>query len=111
MRVYSLVVGRNGSKMALHDDGHIAGTRLTTDVLATVLSRELATDVVNRTALPGKYDFQLAWTPDSGPCAGDAPTAPSFFTGIQQQLGLKLEAAKGPVEILIVNRIERPPEN
>jgi uncharacterized protein (TIGR03435 family) len=132
MRVYLLVVGKNGPKLTLHNDGtgartrkgcgHLAGTRLTMDVFATVLSRELDTDVLNRTGLPGKYDFQLDWTPDTGPChvaadsqgistAADPSGLPSFYTAIQQQLGLKLEPSKGPVEILVIDRVERPSEN
>jgi uncharacterized protein (TIGR03435 family) len=132
MRVYLLVVGKNGPKLTLHNDGtgagtrkgcgHLAGTRLTMDVFATVLSRDLETDVLNRTGLPGKYDFQLDWTPDSGPCrvaadtqggsaAADPSGLPSLYTALQQQLGLKLESSKGSVETLIVDRVERPSEN
>ena len=132
MRVYLLVVGKNGPRLTLHNDGtgagtrkgcgHLAGTRLTMDVLATVLSRDLETDALNRTGLPGKYDFQLDWTPDSGPCrvaadtpggsaAADPSGLPSLYTALQQQLGLKLEPSKGPVDTLILNRVERPSEN
>jgi uncharacterized protein (TIGR03435 family) len=135
MGLYLLVVGKNGTKLTLHNDGtgartrkgcgHLAGTRLTMDVFATALSRELETDVLNRTGLPGKYDFQLDWTPDSGPCRVAAEAAdsqggsaaagpsglPSFYTALQQQLGLRLEPSKGPVEILIVDRVERPSGN
>jgi uncharacterized protein (TIGR03435 family) len=132
MRVYLLVVGKNGPKLTLHNDGsgartrkecgHLAGTRLTMDVFATVLSRELETDVLNRTGLPGKYDLQLDWTPDSGPCrvaadsqsrsaAADPSGLPPFHTALQQQLGLRLESSKGPMEILIVDRVERPSGN
>jgi uncharacterized protein (TIGR03435 family) len=132
MRVYLLVVGKNGPKLTPHNDGtgaktrkgcgHLAGTRLTMDVFATVLSRDLETDVLNRTGLPGKYDFQLGWTPDSGPCrvaadtqggsaAADPSSLPSLYTALQQQLGLRLESSKGPVESLIVDRVERPSEN
>lgn len=121
--VYLLVVGKNGAKLTPRDGsgsgtrkgcGHLTGTRLTADTIATVLSRQLDRDVLNRTDLPGKYDFVLDWTPDSGPCPvaeGDPPVRPSFFTAIQQQLGLKLEPGKGPVETLIIDHIERPSEN
>ena len=91
----------------------MVGTRRTADVIATVLSRQFEREVVNRTGLSGKYDFQLDWTPDSGPCpaAGDAVGLPSIYGAIQQQLGLKLEAAKGPVELLVIDHVERPSEN
>lgn len=119
-QIYELVVGKDGSRLTLHNDGsgsgthrgcgHLDGTRLTLDTIATVLSRHIEQDVVNRTGLPGKYDFQLNWTPDTGTCPG-AADQPSLFTAIQQQLGLKLEAAKGPVEFLIIDRVERPSPN
>src|SRR5689334_14008287 len=119
--VYLLVVGKDGPKLTPHNDGtgsgtrktcgQLKGTRLTMDTIATVLSRQLDRDVLNQTNLPGKYDFQLEWTPDSGPCSDDAPVRPAFFTAIQQQLGLKLEASKGPAEYLIVEHIEHPTEN
>ena len=121
-QVYLLVPGKEGSKLHLHKDGsgagsrkgcgHLAGTRLTLDTVATVLSRQFERDVLNRTGLPGKYDFELNWTPDSGPCPNAAdPNLPSIFTAIQQQLGLKLESAKGPVNFLVIDRIARPSEN
>jgi len=119
--VYLLVVGKDGPKLTPHNDGtgsgtrktcgQLKGTRLTMDTIATVLSRQLDRDVLNQTNLPGKYDFQLDWTPDYGPCSDDAPVRPAFVTAIQQQLGLKLEAGKGPAEYLIVEHIDRPTEN
>lgn len=99
--LYLLVVGKNGPKLTAHNDGsgsgtrsgcgHLSGTRLTLDTLATVLSRHFECDVLNRTGLAGKYDFQLDWTPDSGPCAPAGSDLPSIFAAIQEQLGLKLE--------------------
>lgn len=126
-QVYLLVVSKDGPKLTAHNDGtgsgtrkacgHLAGKRLTLDTIATVLSRQFERDVLNRTDLPGKYDFQLDWAPDSGPCPlaadseGSASALPSIFTAIQQQLGLKLESAKGPVEFLVIDRVERPSAN
>jgi uncharacterized protein (TIGR03435 family) len=73
--------------------------------------------VVDKTGLSGKFDFDLEWAPDESqfggdvaPASADAPSAP-FFTAIQQQLGLKLEATKGPVEALVVDGVERPSAN
>jgi uncharacterized protein (TIGR03435 family) len=127
MNVYLLVVGKDGVKLTRHDDGagsgtrkgcgRLTGKRLTLDTIASVLSRQFDREVLNRTELPGKYDFQLEWTPDAGPCpaaeggGGAAANLPSIFTAIQQQLGLKLEPSKGPVEILVIDRVERPSEN
>lgn len=78
----------------------------------TVLDRA----VVDQTGLSGTYDFDLEWTPDEGQFGGNLPrsvesTKPSLFTAMQEQLGLKLEATKGPVQALVIDRVERPSEN
>jgi uncharacterized protein (TIGR03435 family) len=130
--VYFLVVAKSGSKLTPHNDGvgsgsrrscgHLAGTRLTADTIATILSRLLEREVLNRTDLPGKFDFKLDWTPDSGPCpsagdgdagaaAGNPPSLPSFNAAVQQQLGLRLESGKGPMEVLMIDHVERPSGN
>jgi uncharacterized protein (TIGR03435 family) len=70
--------------------------------------------VVDKTGLSGRYDFDLEWAPDETQFGGDLPTAsadaPSapLFVAIQQQLGLKLEATRGPVEAIVVDKAERP---
>jgi uncharacterized protein (TIGR03435 family) len=63
--------------------------------------------------LTGKYDIELEWTPDGALRQSPPPDAgpPSIVTALQQQLGLKLESAKRPVEILVIDHIERPSEN
>jgi uncharacterized protein (TIGR03435 family) len=123
--VYFLLVAKSGSKLTPHNDGtgsgsrkscgHLIGTRLTADTIATVLSRQLEREVLNRTGLPGKFDFKLEWTPDSGPCPstadGDAGVLPSFNAAVQQQLGLRLESGKGPMEVLMIDHVERPSGN
>jgi uncharacterized protein (TIGR03435 family) len=74
--------------------------------------------VLNRTGLTGKYDFMLKWTPDStlGPSSiGSAispdDSAPSLFTAIAQQLGLKLEATKGSVDTIVIDSVAMPSPN
>jgi uncharacterized protein (TIGR03435 family) len=73
--------------------------------------------VVDRTGLGGKYDFDLEWTPDEtqfdgqGPPASPDSTAPDLFAALQRQLGLRLEATKGPVEVLVIDKVERPTAN
>jgi len=76
-----------------------------------MLSRQLEHDVVDQTGLPGKYDFRLDWTPDTGVCADQSADKPSIFTAMRQQLGLVLKSTKGPVEILVVDHIEPPSAN
>jgi bla regulator protein blaR1 len=91
------------------------------------LSRQLGRTVVDKTGLTGKYDFTLKWTPDerqapmfkgaegsqpgTGGTAAPESSGPSIFTAIQEQLGLKLESEKGPVNILIIDHVEKPSEN
>jgi uncharacterized protein (TIGR03435 family) len=72
---------------------------------------EVGRPVIDRTGLKGSYDFKLKWTPEGrgGELPADAP--PGLFTAIQEQLGLKLEAAKGPVKVLVIDHVERPTEN
>ena len=73
--------------------------------------------VLDRTGLTGDYDFDLTWTPDQmpqrPPGAPDLPVdpnGPSLFTAVQEQLGLKLDSQRGPVEMLVVDRAEKPVE-
>ena len=65
--------------------------------------------VIDATGLTGGFDFDLSWTPDDA-AAADAG-GPSIFTAVQEQLGLKLESRKAPLEGLVVDRIEAPTEN
>lgn len=73
--------------------------------------------VVDRTGLKGKYDFDLDWAPDETQFGGEVPVAsadapsPPFFTAIEQQLGLRLEAKRGPVSALVVDSAEQPSAN
>jgi uncharacterized protein (TIGR03435 family) len=73
--------------------------------------------VVDKTGLSGRYDFDLEWAPDETQFGGDVPAASAeapaapLFTAIQQQLGLRLVATRGPVDALIVDKAERPSAN
>jgi uncharacterized protein (TIGR03435 family) len=78
-------------------------------LVVTALSHEPELDgrpVVDKTGLEGSYDCKMSWSR-----AGSEGTGPSLFTAIQEQMGLKLEPGKGPVEVLVVESIERPTEN
>ncbi len=87
--------------------------------VASTLAGLLGRVVIDKTGLTGKYDFDLHWTPDEtavkGPGDPDAPppdpNGPSIFTALQEQLGLELRAAKGPVEMLVIDRAEKPDAN
>ena len=76
--------------------------------LAARLSQYVGQTVVDKTGLAGEYDLELAWTSDvtRPPLPGDS--GPSIFTALQEQLGLKLDSEKGPVEVLVIDRVEQP---
>ena len=88
-----------------------------TDFASLMQRAILDRPVVDRTGLTGRYDFDLEWAPDESQFGGDLPPAPAdaaaapLFTAIQQQLGLKLEATKGPVAALVIDTAERPSAN
>jgi uncharacterized protein (TIGR03435 family) len=116
--VYELVVGKSGPKMRQVDAAGLGvGTgrgRLTgkgTDIatFAQVLSDQVDHVVVDQTGLAGFYEFTLTWAADDAP-AGDEP-GPSLFAALYEQLGLKLEPAKGPVEVLVIDHVEKPDAN
>jgi uncharacterized protein (TIGR03435 family) len=73
--------------------------------------------VIDRTGLTGTYDFELSWTPDlqstslDGPPAASTADAPSIFTTVQEQLGLRLDSQRGSVEFLVIDSLQRPSEN
>lgn len=96
----------------------LPGRNATMAELASVMQRAaLDRPVVDKTGLSGRFDFNLEFTPDETQFGGVAPkenadsTKPGLFAAIQQQLGLRLEATKGPVEVLVIDRVERPSEN
>jgi uncharacterized protein (TIGR03435 family) len=94
--------------------GQLSGKAIPISSLVEMLSNQLHRPVVDKTGLTGKYDIDLHWTPDSL-SASQAPPAdasgPDIFTALQEQLGLKLNPAKAPVETLIIDHIEPPSEN
>ena len=77
--------------------------------------------VIDRTGLQGRFDFTLTWTPDESqfrsmgvnvpPPPADGSGPPGLFTAIQEQLGLRLERTEAPVEVMVIDRVERPSEN
>jgi uncharacterized protein (TIGR03435 family) len=94
--------------------------------MVDMLSRMTNRIVIDKTGLTGKYDITLEWTPDQGqfpmlnggplppgapPLPQVDPNGPTLFTALQEQLGLKLDSEKGPVEMFVIDRVERPSEN
>jgi len=123
--IYSLAIAKGGIKLsATHSpqkginagQGTMRGEAASMMQLAYKLSRLLQRPVVNNTGLEGNYDFKLEWTPDLGPSAPDGQPVdtsggPSIFSALQEQLGLRLEATKGPVEVLVIDHVDKPSEN
>jgi len=116
--VYSLVVAKGGPKVqeaksagrgvGIGARGRLNGNGADMATFASALAGKLGRSVVDRTGLKGVYDFVVTWTPDEEQV--NAP-GPSLFTAMQEQLGLKLESTKGPVEVLVIDHAARPSEN
>jgi uncharacterized protein (TIGR03435 family) len=112
---------RGGMRMGR---GELSGQEIKLSFLADALSNEVGRKVIDETGLKGDYTFELKWTPDESHDAGvrgpggpgDAPpppdaNGPSVFTALQEQLGLKLDSKKGPVDLLVIDQAEKASEN
>ncbi len=116
--VYALVFAKTGAKLGPSDDRvgirgwptdtgkHMEGT-VNMDFLARQLSGASGRPVMDRTGLAGNFKIRLDWTPDNF-TPPDATASLSIFTAVQDQLGLKLEPTKAPVERLIIEHAEKP---
>ena len=116
--VYALVQTKSGAKLAVHAagdpraffystrPGQLEGTGATSSMLAGMLSRELGHPVNDETGLSGQYDFKLDWTPDAELADGsnNAAAGPSIFAALTDQLGLRLESKKGPVQVYVIEK-------
>jgi uncharacterized protein (TIGR03435 family) len=91
--------------------GRITGARMPMSMLVTLLSRFERQTVVDRTNLQGPFELTLEWAPDDSGNSIDSNdrSGPSLFTAVQEQLGLKLESRKGPLDVLVVDRAEKVP--
>ncbi|HTM03853.1 MAG TPA: TIGR03435 family protein [Vicinamibacterales bacterium] len=133
--VYAIVVGPGGPKLTKNDTnpgglpsllfrglGVLPALNARIADLANVMqSAVLDRPVIDRTGLPGRYDFTLTWTPDESqfrglgvrvpPASGDPNAPPGLFTAIQEQLGLRFESTNAPVDALVIDHAEKPSEN
>jgi uncharacterized protein (TIGR03435 family) len=119
--VFSLSLAKRGSKLTPHagDGGtgissssgsgkvDIRGTKTTMARLAEYLSAQAGRPVIDNTGLKGEYDFRLEWSIEDAPGAG----GPSIFAALEEQLGLKLDATKGPIEIIVIDGAEKASAN
>jgi uncharacterized protein (TIGR03435 family) len=134
--VYALIVARKGPNLQpakdpsegpnISSNESRSGYQLTAkgvtmpelaEALTQALSRELGHNIIDKTEIKGRYELTLKWTPDAGAApatagvASSADSGPSIFTAVQEQLGLKLEPAKAPVKVLVIDHAEMPSEN
>jgi uncharacterized protein (TIGR03435 family) len=113
---YDLVVAKGGSKVEISKANgksigagrtHLTLEGLTMPLIAQELSLVTGRVVVDKTGLTDRYDVKLVWAADDAPDS----SAPSLFTAIQEQLGLKLEPAKEPVPVLVIDHVDLPSAN
>lgn len=99
--------------------GVMRGGAVSMSVLATYLGGVAGRLVVDKTNIPGTFDIDLEWTPDSFTAAGAArpddrpvdPNGPSLFTALQEQLRLKLQTDTAPMDVVVIDRLDRPEAN
>jgi uncharacterized protein (TIGR03435 family) len=109
---YPLVPAREGSWLVALRNGHARMRQLNASMkdLAGLLSKQLGRPVTDATGLLGRYEFTLTWMAGApGADGADGDAGPDLVTALQQQLGLKLEASKGAVEVLVIDHLEREP--
>lgn len=133
LSVYAIVLGKSGSKLTKSQGdpnglpglgfrglGQMMAVNSNMDDFAGLMqSIVLDRPVVDQTGLTGRFDFQLKWTPDASQFNGrgglakhdEADAPPDLFTAIQEQLGLQLKSVKAPVDVLVIDRVEKPTEN
>jgi uncharacterized protein (TIGR03435 family) len=128
--VLVLVVAKGGHKLQqateqsgiTRDRGMMSGNGATMEMLAKVLGMVLGNSVLDRTGLDGRYKFILEWAEEAGagkdigvaPLPNSSlpePAGQSIYSAIQQQMGLKLETQKAPVDVIVIDRVEKPSEN
>jgi uncharacterized protein (TIGR03435 family) len=124
MPVYDLVVDHGGPKFQFNDedetnsnmnmsasnnDNVLTAKGSSMSDLAAALSDEVHRQVIDKTGITRTADFTLKWTSDEA--ADQGGTVVSIFTAVEEQLGLKLQPAKGPVDTLVIDHVEMPSEN
>jgi uncharacterized protein (TIGR03435 family) len=120
---FELTVAKNGPKLPTapgdgpsarryYGKGRLSYTHVPMDRFAVLLSRVLGQPVFDKTGLSGAFDVELDWMPEDAappPAETESAPRPDIFAAIQQQLGLRLEASKQPVEVLVIDEAEKVP--
>lgn len=126
--VYRLTIAKGGVKVKATEakpgpitsrTGRLTGESVTIPLLIKLLTGPAGRPIIDETGLTARYDFDLKYSPELTP-TGTAPgldatppdpNAPSIFTAVQEQLGLRLEPSRGPIEVLVIEHVEKPSEN
>ena len=112
LKIRPTEAGSDGSKNR-NGYGHIVSNGMTMEVLTTILSRFLRQPILDRTGLEGAYAIDLQWAPEprtpTEVAAADPAAGPSIYAAVQEQLGLRLEARKTPLPVIVVDRAEKMP--
>lgn len=114
---YALTVAKGGPKLKVVTErgtqygfrggrGRNQGFAVTMTMFANELARVIGRPVIDKTGLAGEYDYLLEWTPDEAGTLGV-----TIFTALQEQLGLRLESTKAPVDTVVIDRVDRPTAN
>ena len=134
LSVYAIVVGKNGPKLTRSEGdpnglpglffrglGNLPARNATmADFAGVMQAAVLDRPVVDQTGLSGRFDFELKWTPDEfqfggiakvPPPADNAAAPPDIYTAMREQLGLTLQSTKAPVDVLVIDRAEKPSDN
>jgi uncharacterized protein (TIGR03435 family) len=106
LRPTAIDCARDRSKCSIsRAAGRFTGGSVTPETLATMLSNTAGRLVYDRTGLTGNFDVELEWAEDAG------SDKPSIFAAVQEQLGLKLESVREPVDVVVIDHVERPAED
>jgi uncharacterized protein (TIGR03435 family) len=122
--IYALVVGKSGPKLQAADSsvggtkmmlGQLIVKKMNMTALGSILAFDLKRPVKDETGLQGEFAFTLEWAPGlaESPAESNAgpSSKPSLFAAVQEQLGLKLESTKGPIEVFVIDHVEKPSED
>jgi uncharacterized protein (TIGR03435 family) len=114
--IFALVVGKTGPRLHEADNspgptitklGKIVVRKMSMATLASILTFDLKRPVKDETGLPGEFAFTLEWSPG----LGEPDDQPSLFAAVQEQLGLRLESTKAPIEVFVIDHVEKSAEN
>ncbi len=129
MPILALVQDKAGTKLTPWKEGDLPGPHMHLDTTKLICRKQsmqrfasmilpgiLGRPVIDKTGLTGEYNFTMTFEPDPSPSrpagtAAEAPVGPTFVEALSDQLGLKLERQKGPVDFLVIDRAEKPDPN